>query len=98
MVLFIIIAIGIFIYTIFAKDFLLDSIKNLDEYNKDIEEKIRYGCTNYDSFSYRKYCFVVRILYTTSPEISIHCFLSKLMIILEFDCNIVMIYIFHNSH
>ena len=55
MVLFIIIAIGIFIYTIFAKDFLLDSIKNLDEYNKDIEEKIRYGRTNYDLFSCRKY-------------------------------------------
>ena len=55
MILFIIIAIGIFFYTIFAKDFLLDSIKSLDEYNKDIEEKIRYGCTNYGLFSCRKY-------------------------------------------
>ena len=55
MILFIIIAIGILIYTIFAEGFLIDSIKNLDEYNKDIEEKIKYGCTNYDSFSCRKY-------------------------------------------
>lgn len=55
MVLFIIIAIGIFIYTIFSKDFLLDSIKDLDEYNKDIERKIKYGFTNHDAFFYRTY-------------------------------------------
>ena len=55
MILFIVIAIAFFIYTIFAKEFLIDSIKNLDEYNKDIEEKIRRGCTNYDLFFIRKY-------------------------------------------
>lgn len=55
MILFIVITIGILIYTIFAKDFLMDSIKNLDEYNKDIEGKIRCGCTNYDLFFSRKY-------------------------------------------
>lgn len=55
MILFIIIAIGILIYTIFAKDFLIDSIKGIDEYNKDIKEKIRQGYTNYDLFFSRKY-------------------------------------------
>lgn len=55
MILFIVIAIGIFIYTIFAKDFLIDSIKGIDEYNEDIKEKIRHGCTNYDLFFSRKY-------------------------------------------
>lgn len=39
MILYTIIAIGIFIYTVFAKGFLIDSIKNLDEYNKGIEKK-----------------------------------------------------------
>lgn len=55
MILFIAIAIGIFIYTVFAKDYLVDSIKGIDEYNKDIEEKIRRGCTNYDFLFIRKY-------------------------------------------
>lgn len=55
MILFMIIAIGILIYTIFAKDFLIDSIKGIDEYNKDIEDKIRRGFTNYDLFFSRKY-------------------------------------------
>lgn len=55
MILFIVIAVGIFIYTIFAKDYLIDSIKGIDEYNKDIEGKIRCGCTNYDLFFSRKY-------------------------------------------
>lgn len=55
MILFIIIAIGFFIYSIFAENYLLDSINNLDEYNKDIEKKNRCGCTNYDSFLCRKY-------------------------------------------
>lgn len=55
MILFIVIAIGILIYTIFAKDFLIDSIKGIDEYNEDIKEKIRQGCTNYDLFFSRKY-------------------------------------------
>lgn len=55
MILYTIIAIGIFIYTVFAKGFLIDSIKNLDEYNKGIEKKIEYGCTNYDLLFPRKY-------------------------------------------
>lgn len=55
MILFIIIAIGILIYTIIAKEFLVDSIKNRKEYNKKIEENIRYGRTNYDVFFSRKY-------------------------------------------
>lgn len=55
MILFIAIAIGIFIYTVFAKDWLIDSIKNIDNYNKDIEEKIRRGCTNCYSLFSRKY-------------------------------------------
>lgn len=55
MILFIVISIGILIYTIFAKDFLIDSIKGIDEYNKDIKEKIRQGCTNYDLFFSREY-------------------------------------------
>lgn len=55
MILFIAIAIGIFIYTVFAKDWLIDSIKNIDNYNKDIEGKIRCGCTNYDLIFIRKY-------------------------------------------
>lgn len=55
MILFIAIAIGIFIYTVFAKDYLVDSIKGIDEYNKDIEEKIRRGCTNCYSLFSRKY-------------------------------------------
>lgn len=55
MVLFIIIAIGIFIYSIFGKEWLIDSIKNMDEYNKEIAEKIKYGMTNYSTFSRRKY-------------------------------------------
>ena len=46
MVLFIVIAIGILIYTIFAKDYLVDCIKRMTEYNKKIEENIRYGRTN----------------------------------------------------
>ena len=42
MILFVIIAIGIFIYTIFAKEWLIESIKGLDEYNKNIDRKIKY--------------------------------------------------------
>lgn len=55
MILFIVIAIGILIYTIFAKDYLIDSIKNIEKHNKDIEWKIKSGCTNYDLFFSRKY-------------------------------------------
>ena len=55
MVLFIVIAIGILIYTIFAKDYLVDCIKGMKEYNKKIEENIRYGRTNYDVFFSRTY-------------------------------------------
>ena len=55
MVLFIIITIGIFIYSIFGKEWLIDSIKNMDEYNKEIAENIKYGRTNYSTFSLRKY-------------------------------------------
>lgn len=55
MVLFIVIAIGIFIYSIFGKGWFIDSIKNMDEYNKEIAENIKYGRTNYSSSSWRKY-------------------------------------------
>lgn len=55
MILFVIIAIGIFIYTIFAKDYLVDCIKGRKEYNKKIKENIRYGRTNYDVFFSRLY-------------------------------------------
>ena len=55
MILFVIIAIGILIYTIFAKDYLVDCIKGRKEYNKKIKENIRYGRTNYDVFFSRLY-------------------------------------------
>lgn len=55
MILFIVIAVGIFIYTIFAKDFLIDSIKNIEEYNKDIEWKIKCGRTNCNLLFIRNY-------------------------------------------
>lgn len=55
MILFILIAIGIALYTIFAKDWLIDSIKNIDETNKEYKENIEYGRTNYDTYPLRKY-------------------------------------------
>ena len=55
MVLFILIAIGIALYTIFADGWLIDSIKNIEEINKEVKENIEYGRTNYDTFSLRKY-------------------------------------------
>lgn len=55
MILFILIAIGIALYTIFAKDWLIDSIKNIKETNKKVKENIKYGRTNYDAFPSRKY-------------------------------------------
>lgn len=55
MILFILIAIGIAIYTIFADGWLIDSIKNIEETNKEVKENIEYGRTNYDIFPCRKY-------------------------------------------
>lgn len=55
MILFILIAIGIALYTIFADGWLIDSIKNIEEINKKVKENREYGRTNYDTFSFRKY-------------------------------------------
>lgn len=76
MILFIVIAIGIFIYTVFAKDWLIDSIKNIDNYNKDIEEKIRRGCTNRYSLFGRKYD---KRDYESIPQIVFECLLCNVV-------------------
>ena len=55
MILFILIAIGIALYTIFAKDWLINSIKNIKETNKKVKENIKYGRTNCDTFFLREY-------------------------------------------
>lgn len=55
MILFILIAIGIALYTIFAKGWLIDCIKNIEETNKKVKENIEYDRTNYDTFPFRKY-------------------------------------------
>ena len=55
MILFILIAIGIALYTIFADGWLIDCIKNIEETNKKVKENIKYGRTNYGTFSFRKY-------------------------------------------
>lgn len=55
MILFILIAIGIALYTIFANDWLIDCIKNIEETNKEVKENIECGRTNYDTFFLREY-------------------------------------------
>lgn len=55
MILFILIAIGIALYTIFADGWLIVSIKNIEETNKEVKENIKYGRTNYNIFPFRKY-------------------------------------------
>lgn len=55
MILFILIAIGIALYTIFADGWLIDSIKNIEETNKEVKENIEKDRTNYDTFTFRKY-------------------------------------------
>lgn len=55
MILFILIAVVIALYTIFADGWLIDSIKNIEETNKEVKENINNGRTNYDTFSLRKY-------------------------------------------
>lgn len=55
MILFILLAIGIALYTIFADDWLIDSIKNIEETNKEVKENIEYGKINYDTFPFREY-------------------------------------------
>jgi hypothetical protein len=55
MILFIFIAIGIALYTIFADDWLIDSIKDIEETNKEVKENIEYGRTNYNTLLRREY-------------------------------------------
>ena len=55
MILFILIAIGIVLYSIFANDWLIDCIKNIKETNKKVKENIEYGRMNYDTIPLRKY-------------------------------------------
>lgn len=55
MILFILIAIGIALYTTFAKDWLIDSIKNIEKTNKEVKENIEHSRKNYGTFSCRKY-------------------------------------------
>lgn len=55
MILFILIAIGIALYSIFANDWLIDSIKNIEETNKKVKENIEYDRMNYDTILLRKY-------------------------------------------
>ena len=53
MILFILIAIGIALYTIFSDGWLIDSIKNIEETNKEVKKNIEYD--NYNTSSLRKY-------------------------------------------
>lgn len=55
MILLILIAIGIALYTIFADGWLIDGIKNIEETNKEVKENIEHGRTNYGTSSWRKY-------------------------------------------
>lgn len=55
MILFILIAVVIALYTIFADGWLIDSIKNIEEINKEVKDNIAHGRTNYDTFSLREY-------------------------------------------
>lgn len=55
MILFILIAIGIVLYSIFANDWLIDCIKNIKETNKKVKENIEYGRMNYDTIPLREY-------------------------------------------
>lgn len=51
MILFILMAIGIALYTIFADGWLIDSIKNIEETNKKVKKNIEYGITNWIIFN-----------------------------------------------
>ena len=55
MVLFILIAIGIALYTIFADGWLIDSNKNIEETNKKVKKNIENGRVNYDTLLWREY-------------------------------------------
>lgn len=55
MILFYILAIVFFIYSIFAPGCLIEYMKSRDEHNKEIEKKIKYGRINYDSLFGRMY-------------------------------------------
>jgi hypothetical protein len=55
MILFILLAIGFALYTIFADSGLIDSIKDIEETNKEVKDNIEYGRINYDAFSFREY-------------------------------------------
>lgn len=51
MISFILIAIGIALYTIFADGWLIDSIKNIEETNKKVKKNIEYDITNWIIFN-----------------------------------------------
>lgn len=55
MILFILIAIGIALHTIFADGWLIDSNKCIEKDNEVIKTKIELGNTNYNTFTHRKY-------------------------------------------
>lgn len=55
MILFILIAIGIELYTIFADGWLIDSNKCIEKDNEIIKTKIEFGRMNYDTFPLREY-------------------------------------------
>ena len=95
MILFILIAIGILIYTIFAKDYLVDCIKGRKEYNKKIEENIRYGRTNYDvlfsrTYDKRDYTNIFKIFI---DWILINVFFNVINFIVVFIISIVVVWI-----
>lgn len=77
MILFILIAVGIAIYTIFADGCLIDCINSIEKINKEIKERIEHGQINWDSFSYRKYN---EHDYDSIPKNILYCVLLNIML------------------